>query len=448
MEVYTKEALEDLGIYELRSVARQVGVYSPSILKKEDLIKKILLVLTGKEEPYVKKNKQGRPAKNIFSINEMLNIFMPNNNNNVSYKIENRLNNQIDAKLMQDIEKLPEGKQHFSGWFKPQETGFGIIYKLGYCSPNLSDNYFVTQKLIKLFNLKLGDYVEGLCSVIGEDKPLIVTNIKTINSNYVEVAVDRPNFETLPAIYAEKQIKFFSSNKIDFKIMDRLSPMGLGSRTNILFNKNFDPTEYIIELLNLLSLNNNLKTLVLTNELRPEDFVEIKSRAHQAEYIDFNNKTYEQLFELFEVKINNAVRTIENGDNYVLFLLNTDKLLTFFKNYYLIKANCTEQQADVFAVTKLKEILLLAKNTDKNISLTIVSINCTDASLLDLFNNSINFNSVPIENTDIFLNIEKSYTLKANKILSAPQFNALQKFKAKTDKTDVLKELEKLMSIK
>ena len=74
---YSKEALQNLGIYELRNVARQVGVYSPTKYKKEILIDKILAIIQGEEQPYVKKTNQGRPAKQIAGIDEIMNIFVP-----------------------------------------------------------------------------------------------------------------------------------------------------------------------------------------------------------------------------------------------------------------------------------------------------------------------------------------------------------------------------------
>lgn len=56
-----------LGIYELRNVAREIGVKRPTTFKKADLIEQIEQIETGELKPYVKKTKQGRPAKQITS---------------------------------------------------------------------------------------------------------------------------------------------------------------------------------------------------------------------------------------------------------------------------------------------------------------------------------------------------------------------------------------------
>lgn len=56
---------EELGIYELRAIAREVGVRYPTTYKKSALILKIENIKNGMEKPYFKTSKQGRPAKNI-----------------------------------------------------------------------------------------------------------------------------------------------------------------------------------------------------------------------------------------------------------------------------------------------------------------------------------------------------------------------------------------------
>ena len=51
MNNYTRDNLDKLGIYELRTLAREVGVYSPTTLKKNELMDQILNIVSGKEKP-------------------------------------------------------------------------------------------------------------------------------------------------------------------------------------------------------------------------------------------------------------------------------------------------------------------------------------------------------------------------------------------------------------
>ena len=65
---------EELGIYELRQIARQYGVHSPSKFRKSELIEKINLIKKGELKPYFKKTKQGRPLKEFKTKEIVLDI--------------------------------------------------------------------------------------------------------------------------------------------------------------------------------------------------------------------------------------------------------------------------------------------------------------------------------------------------------------------------------------
>lgn len=54
---------ESLGIYELRTLAREIGVRDATIHKKMDLVKKIEEIENGTVKPYIRTSKQGRPPK-------------------------------------------------------------------------------------------------------------------------------------------------------------------------------------------------------------------------------------------------------------------------------------------------------------------------------------------------------------------------------------------------
>ena len=64
--LYTESKLNEFGIFQLREIARNVGVHLPTTYKKDDLIQKILQVVRGEIEPFVAKNKKGRPPKNFI----------------------------------------------------------------------------------------------------------------------------------------------------------------------------------------------------------------------------------------------------------------------------------------------------------------------------------------------------------------------------------------------
>lgn len=83
-----KELLvRDLGIFELRGLARQLGVNSPTTKKREELIDCILKAMEGEEVSENTGKRKGRPFKQLSSIKDILNsvIEEPNPCEELSY---------------------------------------------------------------------------------------------------------------------------------------------------------------------------------------------------------------------------------------------------------------------------------------------------------------------------------------------------------------------------
>ena len=62
---FDREGLEKIGVYDLRNIAREVGVKAPTALRKNELIEEILQIESGKKPPH-ELSKRGRPSKNSF----------------------------------------------------------------------------------------------------------------------------------------------------------------------------------------------------------------------------------------------------------------------------------------------------------------------------------------------------------------------------------------------
>ena len=65
---FDKEQLQKLSVYDLRNVAREIGVKAPTTLTKQALIEEILQIESGKKQPSAP-TKRGRPIKNYIDNN-------------------------------------------------------------------------------------------------------------------------------------------------------------------------------------------------------------------------------------------------------------------------------------------------------------------------------------------------------------------------------------------
>lgn len=56
---------ENLGIYDLRNIARQKGVKNPTTKTRNELVKEIQVIEQGIQKPFFNHSNRGRPFKKI-----------------------------------------------------------------------------------------------------------------------------------------------------------------------------------------------------------------------------------------------------------------------------------------------------------------------------------------------------------------------------------------------
>lgn len=99
---FTKENLKEINVYSLRSLARQIGVKSPTTLNKDALINEIIEIKSGKKEPYFS-SKVGRPTKAIVKLEDMYKKESLLSFDKV--EIQKEIKQQLISSILKEIEK-------------------------------------------------------------------------------------------------------------------------------------------------------------------------------------------------------------------------------------------------------------------------------------------------------------------------------------------------------
>ena len=92
-----RKRLNQLNIHSLRIVARELGVKSPTALKKHELINEILLIQSEKKQVDVKPKKGRPPKKGIQNLNDSLDFTI--------YKTTKDIKKELIASILKEIEK-------------------------------------------------------------------------------------------------------------------------------------------------------------------------------------------------------------------------------------------------------------------------------------------------------------------------------------------------------
>ena len=98
---YEKEQLQQTNIYCLRNIAREVGVKSPTSLKKQRLIDEIMQILSGEKKP-CNPTKTGRPVKNAIDTLDCVtknDLSLPIKNEKIKKEIINAVLKEVEKRL-------------------------------------------------------------------------------------------------------------------------------------------------------------------------------------------------------------------------------------------------------------------------------------------------------------------------------------------------------------
>jgi len=203
---FNRETLMQSSIFELRNIARDIGVYSPTIYKKEELIDKIFEIVNGEVKPHVPKSKQGRPPKSLSltAKKSMLDRVLPTE---LQYDMDEEespclvLSESVRAYL-EDNSESAKVTFEVNGVLDITSFGYGFLRE-----PNTNytafEGAYVSQNIIKQNNLKDGDKIIGKAKMLEENKPSVLFEIDS-----VEGATSILNFDKEPVSYSVMPLDF------------------------------------------------------------------------------------------------------------------------------------------------------------------------------------------------------------------------------------------------
>lgn len=306
MEQFDKQNLQQLSIYELRTIARQVGVKSPTTKKHKELIDCILKIQSGEEQAF--STKKGRPPKIINLVNQALDI-NKEEGVPVDYKYADESTSSYflcDSGYVDGIHSTTYPCQ-------------GIVREVNgkkYVYDYLSSKRFAYIEETRQLNrqIKKGDFVKGRA-------------FETNPQNGILSFVDEVNFDQQQECATEKQTKFYSETFTDLK--------------NIYTNVEKD---------------NNLIKVVVELEADNYGIVNMHNKClyfYSAEYEDIK-RSYNAVLDC----VNTIEILAEKNKEFSLYLVDIDYIYTVL-NAYLIHIN---ERPDIDACQLIKKLFIAVKN--------------------------------------------------------------------------------------
>ena len=396
IEKITPEFLESIGIFELREIAREIGVYSPTTLKRNILIDKILDIYEGRTKPITKTNR-GRPVKTSGKTKDIVD----------SVKTQAELNyefNGIDkSKLLirepiKSFEAIAaDDGQQCAGILDITVDGYGIIKVKNYSGSEL--DAYLPENLIVTYRLRTGDLIQGMVDNGSGKNISAMHTILAINDIPVDEVGLREHFDNLTPIYSnEKIISFDKNSNKNTNLLSLIAPIGKGQRAIVFAPDKYIKIEFMTNIVdNIVTNNKDIEMLLLLIGELPEEVTEFK-RSIKSGIV---HTTFDELpqnhIKTAELVLQRAKRLTELGKDVVVLI---DNLNTLARAYYSKEhkdSGTLEQHSFYF----IKRLLGAARNTEEGGSLSILA--CTNSNTEVMFDTLMCKDLKNIGNCEIYL---------------------------------------------
>ena len=332
--------LENCTLVELRSMAKDKGMKNITKMKKDELI----IALRDAEKEIIKK--------------------------------EENKKSKIRGEKTYAAEE--EGDYIAEGVLEICLDGYGFLRGKNYLStPN---DVYVSPIQINRFRLSCGDRIKGVARRNPEEKFPALIYVGEVNGQNPEVCFRRKRFENLTPLYPNKRIKFeTNSNNFSTRLIDLVSPVGMGQRGLIVAQPKAGKTTLLKMLANSISINHpEAELIVLLIDERPEEVTDmVRSIKGDVIYSTFDELP-EHHVKVAEMVLERAKRLVEQKKDVIVLLDSITRLARAYNLTVPPSGKLLSGGLDPTALHYPKKFFGAARNIEHGGSLTILATGLID----------------------------------------------------------------------
>lgn len=326
-----EKTLDNLSIFELRDLARKVGVFNPTVLKKNELINQIYDIKSGKIKPHISKTKQGRPPKEIGGYDKLVEIFLPNDITELTTKEEsifNKGNDIIEFHSAPDESEEASSQQTYKGYLEELENGSGLLRPRSIRNYEQKDFVYVPYRVMTTYKLRSGDEIICKANVVRLDRAMVLVDIFEINGKpFQEYNPDRECFRYMPCDLKGRNIDltFGTKDQLDFEI----------KYGDTIFVYSNQENEFDMFLTKFIQDNENRfdSIVYLCPMLTTKDYERLKTKKAEVYATDFEGPISSQQKTSF-LAFNRARRLAESGKEVLFVVDNAISMMGLDKDIY------------------------------------------------------------------------------------------------------------------
>lgn len=397
----SSDNLSSLNFFELRSLARQLGVTIPVGAKADQLIELVNeAIKSGSvDKPSVRK----RQPK--ISVVESPKTTTPSDTSNAASsnlvypkgrmprpatKLSDNSAPEYNAKpadktyekesdIVSDLEEATVVKAGWLEIYSPENYGFLRAHGN---ENSAEDDAYVYRKTITKYGLRAGDYVKVRTKPNTDNKVMPAIVVEEINGQPPEAMQNRPLFEDLIPIYPDEMMTLELSNaKNDLAIrsIDLVAPIGKGQRGMIVSPPKAGKTTLLKKIANSIAINHpEIKLFVLLVDERPEEVTDMqRSIKGEVVYSTFD-ETAEHHTRAAEMLMARCKRLVELNNDVVILMDSLTRLARAYNLTTSPSGKTLSGGIDPTALYQPKRFFGAARNMENGGSLTIIATALVD----------------------------------------------------------------------
>ena len=238
------------------------------------------------------------------------------------------------------------------------------------------DDIYVSPSQIKKFSLRTGDTVTGQVRPPKEgERFFALLKVEEVNFATPDKVRDRILFDNLTPLYPNQRIKLETApGEYTMRIMDMLSPIGMGQRGLIVSPPKSGKTIILQQIANSIARNYpDIKLIVLLIDERPEEVTDME-RSVQAEVISSTfDEPPERHVQVADMVLEKAKRLTETQNDVVVLLDSITRLARAHNTVVPHSGKILSGGVDANALHRPKRFFGAARNIEEGGSLTIIA---------------------------------------------------------------------------
>lgn len=267
-----------------------------------------------------------------------------------------------------------DGLMFMEGVLDIMPEGYGFLRPINYLPS--SEDIYISQSQIRRFDLRMGDVVSGKARPPKENERYFgLLQVEAVNGEDPELAAERLHFPALTPLYPQKKLVLETTpDRTSVRLMDMLTPVGLGQRGLIVAPPKAGKTMLIKEIANSITENYpDIHLFVLLIDERPEEVTDMQRSVKGEVVASTFDELPENHIKVAELVLERAKRLVEHKKDVVILLDSITRLARAYNLVIPPSGRTLSGGIDPAAFHRPKRFFGSARNVEEGGSLTILA---------------------------------------------------------------------------